>query len=218
MKAAIVSDIHFGSRHCLHEALHAFVRSLPLDTTLVMNGDTVNSGSGRMPEEHRKVLAFLREQSFERRIIWIRGNHDERFTMPDPGTIEFAPSYDIDGKLFISHGHDFDNVMPRNRAFILLVRGIHRLRIALGAESVHVAFYAKRFRLLYDFLRRHVTANAVEYATENGYTTVICGHTHYPEDVMQDGIRYLNTGSWTEKPIFYVAVDDDRIELRKVRV
>ena len=27
---------------------------------------------------------------------------------------------------------------------------------------------------------------------------VICGHIHYPEDRMIDGIRYLNSGDWVE--------------------
>ena len=79
---------------------------------------------------------------------------------------------------------------------------MHDLRVRLGARPVHVAQYAKKWGLFYKFLRKNVMINAVKCAMENGYEVVTCGHTHYPEDIFFNGIRYINTGAWTESPVF----------------
>lgn len=208
MSMAVISDVHLGSPHCRAESFMRFVRSLPDGVTLVLNGDTVNTyDSRRYPQAHRDALSLIRAESLRRKVIWIRGNHDERYVMENPGTIEFTSCYSIEKQLFMAHGNDFDNVMPHNRAFIILFRLFHRLRIMLGAESIHVAVYAKRFPFLYRVLLRHVTLNAIEHAKENGYPVVACGHTHFAEDRLQDGIRYINTGAWTEKTLYYLSVE-----------
>jgi UDP-2,3-diacylglucosamine pyrophosphatase LpxH len=58
--------------------------------------------------------------------------------------------------------------------------------------------------------------NAVEYARENHYQAVACGHIHCIEDEIIDGIRYLNTGSWTEKPLCWLEVTDTELNLREM--
>jgi UDP-2,3-diacylglucosamine pyrophosphatase LpxH len=217
MQTVVVSDVHLGSPHCRSEDFIRFVRSLPTDATLVLNGDTVHTHDSRhYPQKHQEALDMLKTESLKRRVVWVRGNHDESYVMEASEKIEFVPHYHIEKDLFMAHGNDFDNVMPYNRTFIILFRFIHHLRILLGAESIHVAVYAKRFPLLYRVLLRHVTMNAVEYAKENGYRAVACGHTHYVEDRLQDGIRYMNTGAWTEKTLHYLWVDDGTLEIRPV--
>ena len=56
-----------------------------------------------------------------------------------------------------------------------------------------------------------VSRNAVRFAKQNGYAAVTCGHTHFPEDTEVDGIRYINTGSWTEPRLLYIHVTDTDI-------
>jgi UDP-2,3-diacylglucosamine pyrophosphatase LpxH len=215
-KTVVISDVHLGSPYCRCDRFVQFLRSLPDGVKLVLNGDTVNThDDSRYPPSHREALDALRAESLKRKVVWIRGNHDERYVMANPGKIEFASSDSIEKTIFFAHGNDFDNVMPYNRTFIILFRLFHRLRILLGAESIHVAAYAKRFPVLYRVLLRHVAMNAVEYAKENGYAAVACGHTHYVEDRLQDGVRYINTGAWTEKTFHYLVVEEDRLELKR---
>jgi predicted phosphodiesterase len=57
--------------------------------------------------------------------------------------------------------------------------------------------------------------NAVNYAAENGFEAVTCGHTHFAEEYFINGIRYLNTGAWTERPTYYVRVTDNEMTLSK---
>ncbi|MGD8993361.1 MAG: hypothetical protein PVI00_18020, partial [Desulfobacterales bacterium] len=114
---------------------------------------------------------------------------------------------------FITHGDFFDEVMPQSRLFIQVFKAMHDLRIKLGARPVHVARYAKKWQRFYAYLRKHVMTNAVHYARENGFNAVACGHTHYAEEQFVYGIKYLNSGAWTERPTFYVRVSADEIVL-----
>ena len=94
---------------------------------------------------------------------------------------------------------------------------MHNLRVKLGAKPVHIAYYAKKWEIFYKVLRKNVMMNAVNCAIENGYEAVTCGHTHYPEDTVFNGIRYINTGAWTEFPSFYLLVTPDRMTLKTVQ-
>ena len=214
METRIVSDVHLGSRHCLIEEFHRFLSALPDDATLVLNGDTTDfHTAARMPPRHIEALERLREESLRRRVVWVRGNHDERYALPDPRRIEIVRDFAVGKRLYVSHGYDFDNIMPYHRVFIILFRFFHLIRIRLGAPSVHVAYYAKKFTFLYRILQNHVAMNAVEHAKENGFEAATCGHTHTIEDRVIGGIRYLNTGAWTERPLMCLSVSDGRIEL-----
>ena len=213
MNTIIVSDVHLGSKHSHADLFLRFLDSLSPETSLILNGDVVNHWRGVLEGRDMEAEQRLKEESLCRKVVWVRGNHDDRYAIDDPAGIEFADSYSIGKRLYVSHGFDFDTVMPYHRSFIIFFRFFHRLRIRLGAESVHVAYYAKRFKILYGVLRKHVAMNAVEYARENGYAAVTCGHTHYAEDVMIDGIRYINTGAWTEMPVYQLGVTDDGMDL-----
>jgi UDP-2,3-diacylglucosamine pyrophosphatase LpxH len=93
---------------------------------------------------------------------------------------------------------------------------MHALRVKLGAKPVHVAEYAKKWKSFYKVLRKNIALNAVSCAIENGFEAVTCGHTHYPEDMVVDGIRYINTGAWTELPAHYLYVTADEMVLKEL--
>jgi len=209
----IVSDLHIGSVYFLRDDFLAFLDRLPREATLIINGDLVDSSLRSFSPPEAEVMDRIEAESQRRRVIWIVGNHDERFMNTPRGRIEFMPCYSIGKRLVVTHGSEFDGIRRRAFIFYVVFRSFHHLRMALGAPQVHVAFYAKRWPKLYNVLRDHVARRAVRYAKKNGYGTVICGHIHCAEDNACDGIRYINTGTWTEDPAHYVLIDDDRIEL-----
>jgi len=217
VNAVIVSDLHLGSVHTMCDRFLEFLDALSVGSMLILNGDTIDRWQTDLKPNHEHALERLREESLRRTVIWIRGNHDETYVMDDPANLMFRTSYNFGKRLFVSHGHNFDNVMPYNRVFIWLFHTLHTFRVFLGAESVHVARYAKKFPALYRVLCASVINNAIEHAKENGYEAVVCGHTHLPEDILREGVRYLNTGSWTEEIPHFVEVDQNRIELRQFR-
>jgi UDP-2,3-diacylglucosamine pyrophosphatase LpxH len=136
--------------------------------------------------------------------------------MENPGKICFRPFHSIGNRLLVVHGDDFDEIMPKSRPFMKAFKLMHNARVMLGAKPVHVAHYAKKWHLFYKVLRNNVMMNAIKCAKENNYKAITCGHTHYSEDVVFDGVRYVNTGAWTETPIFYLLVTDEEMTLQPI--
>ena len=79
---------------------------------------------------------------------------------------------------------------------------------------MHVAQYAKKWSFFYRMLSEHVANNALRSAREQGFAAVVCGHTHAPMDIERQGLRYFNTGSWTESPLHFLEVTPDDIALQ----
>ena len=215
MQTFITSDLHLGLKQCRVDDFIAFLENLPAGARLVLNGDTITHfySDATLCDEHKAVVAKLRDASFEREVIWIRGNNDKRVVLSDPGNIKFAKDFSIGKQLYISHGHRYDWIMPSTRAIMIPVRLIYYAIAKYRKSKMHVAEYAKRFSALYSILCRHVAWNAAHYARRHGYEAVTCGHTHYSEDRMVSGIRYLNTGCWTENDSSVVIVEDGNIRL-----
>jgi len=216
MQAVIVSDLHIGLPFFRKAAFLQFVESLDDSTALILNGDIVDNPQQRLEPQDQAVLDFLVAQSFRRCVIWIYGNHDEDFRMADSGEIEFRRSLTLDTRLMVVHGDDFDTVMPNNRWFLRLFKFCHLVRLRMGADPVHVAELAKRWTpFLYRVLTEQVKKNAVDCALESGFGAITCGHTHYAEDSIYKGVRYINTGTWTEEPLHYVSICPAVIRLAK---
>ncbi len=216
MNAIIVSDLHIGSQYLQSRILEDFLEALPEDHELILNGDIIDQPYLKMKKSDQRILDRIEQISLGQNVVWIRGNHDNGYTPTGLGKVKVTRSYSIGNRLLITHGDDFDEIMPRNRAFIKAFKLMHNLRVKLGAKPVHVAEYAKKWKSFYSVLRKNVALNAVSCAVENGFEAVTCGHTHYPEDMVVDGIRYVNTGAWTELPVHYLRITADDIALSRV--
>jgi UDP-2,3-diacylglucosamine pyrophosphatase LpxH len=216
MNAIIVSDLHIGSRHFLLQDFERFLKNLPEDHELILNGDIINNPYMELPPSHQRILDFIEQVSFHQKVVWLLGNHDIGYTPKKFGEVQFKKSYTLENRLLIVHGYDFDEIMPKNQAFIKAFKIMHNLRVKLGARPVHVAKYAKKWEILYRVLCNNVMMNALKCAMENGYEAVVCGHTHYPEDRFFNGIRYINTGAWTESPAFFLQVTGDKLNLKTI--
>jgi UDP-2,3-diacylglucosamine pyrophosphatase LpxH len=192
------------------------VQGLNRSITLVLAGDTIDAPEWPLSKDDLAALDAVRLRASHEQVIWIEGNHDVGYRPVAPGNIQFVKSYTIGKRLFISHGDTFDTVMPRNRWFIKSFRFFHKLRLQLGADPVHVADYAKKFQILYNFLRRKVMHCAVEQGNEQNFGAVACGHVHFAEDTLCEGIRYINLGAWTESPCHCLLVDEEKMKLTTV--
>ena len=216
MNAIIVSDLHIGSPYFLFHDFERFLGNIPQDHELILNGDIIENPCGKLNSTQGQILDAIKETSYRQRVVWVKGNHDNGYAPKALGKVHFKRLHSIEKKLLVAHGHDFDEIMPRNQAFIKAFKLMHDVRVKLGARPVHVAKYAKRWEIFYNVLRKNVMMNAVICAMENGFEAVTCGHTHYPEERVLNGIRYLNTGSWTESPAFYLVVNGKEMTLKKM--
>ncbi|MCY3762730.1 MAG: metallophosphoesterase family protein [Gemmatimonadetes bacterium] len=209
----VVSDLHLGDRHFCHTQFLAWLDGLPGEAALILNGDIVDNPGQRLCAEHDSVLRRLVAESHSRPVVWVRGNHDRDFQLPDPGGIRFENQWEIGRQLLVVHGHDLDAVMPRHRLFKGLFRLFHRALVFAGLPDVHVARFAKKWGFLYGVLNDHVAEKAIRRAASSGHRAVTCGHTHAAMEVQREGRRYLNTGSWTEEPLHFLSVVGERIAL-----
>ncbi len=215
----ITSDLHLGSRHSETELFLKFLKTLPTqDCTLVLNGDTLNRRWTVYSKKENEVLATLADLSNKIRVVWLQGNHDRKLKPEQSGSIEFLPYLAV-GTAMILHGHSFDLIMKINRPFVWIFRLSHLILDFFKTESLHVSAFAKRFKFLYTVLRNHVRSNALTFAVKKGFKIIICGHTHYCEDTEVNGIRYINTGSWLERPVHYALLGcDGRISIQQFNV
>jgi len=216
MRYLVTSDLHLGNHFSQCRQFTAMVQRLNRSITLILAGDTIDAPGRSLSNDELAALASLRKRASHEQVIWIEGNHDEGYRPEAPGNIQFVNSYAIGKRLFISHGDTFDTVMPRNRWFIKIFRFFHKLRMQLGADPVHVADYAKKFKPLYNFLRKKVMNCAVEQANIQNFEAVACGHVHFAEDTLCEGIRYINLGAWTESPCYCLLVDEEKMKLTTV--
>ena len=217
MNLIIVSDCHIGSQFFVNGAFEQFLNQLPKDCTFILNGDVIDNSYRQLQPSDQKIIDHIKQLSFQQTVIWIMGNHDEGYLPERFGKVIFKRSHSVGHRLLITHGHYFDEIMFRNQWFMKSFKLMHELRVKLGAKPVHVAEYAKKWAYFYRILRSNISKNAVRCAKENGYEAVACGHTHYAEDVVFNGIRYINTGAWTEYPAYFLHVTDENILLKKVR-
>ena len=216
MKAIIVSDLHIGSRYCLRENFIQFLENIPQDHEFILNGDIIDNPYANMRSADRQILDRFAAMSLQQRVIWVRGNHDNGYIPDNLGKIHIKQHYAVHKRLFITHGDFFDEVMPHSWLFIKTFKMLHDIRIKLGARPVHVAEYAKNWHRFYAYLRKNVMLNAVHYARANGFDAVTCGHTHYAEKQIVEGVLYLNTGAWTELLTHYLHITADDIALNRV--
>ena len=218
MNLIIVSDLHIGSRFFVTAAFEHFLNQIPEDCELVLNGDIIDNPYEKLSPSHREILDIIKQLSFRYRIIWLQGNHDNGYVPDQFGNVVFKRSHSVEHRLLITHGDDFDEIMPRNQLFMKAFKLLHKARVKVGARPVHVAEYAKKWKSFYKVLRKNVMINAVKCAIENGYEAVTCGHTHYAEDVVFNGIRYINTGAWTESPSFFLHIIKEKMFLKMVEL
>ncbi len=216
MTSIITSDTHFGCKYFEAKTFSSFLDTLPADAELILAGDVVDVAYKGFTGTHSNALERLIALSERQPVVWVRGNHDRKFSPADSGQIRMVDEYAIGKRLYIAHGHRFDNIMPYHQWFIHLFHAIHALRILLGAGTIHVARHAKRFPTLYAVLCNHVARNAIQHAKEQGFQAVVCGHTHHAEEREMDGIRYFNTGAWTEATPHYLVATGDEMTLHPV--
>ena len=215
MNLIIVSDLHIGSRFFAPEAFEQFLKQMPEDCELLLNWDVIDNPYMKLNPSHQKILDRIKQLSLRQKTIWLQGNHDNGYIPDQFGKVVFKRQHSVEKRLLITHGDDFDEIMPRNQMFMKAFKLLHKFRVRLGARPVHVAEYAKKWESFYKILRKNVMTNAVKCAMENGYESVTCGHTHYAEDMVYNGVRYINTGAWTEFPSFFLHMVNEEMLLTK---
>ena len=216
MNAVVISDLHLESVHTLSEQITLFIESLPEECDLILNGDIIDSSYPNLPRENLQILELIRQESFSRKTVWIRGNHDDCSLLQDRGKIHFKRIHTVDNRLLVTHGNELDKIKARIQQLLRPFKLIQFSLVKLGLKPINIAQFAGKFEPFYNLYRKKLRLDAVKFAKKKGFGAITCGHTHYPEDRTVQGVRYINTGAWTEYPPYYLVVNDREIRLKSI--
>ncbi|MFO0960347.1 MAG: UDP-2,3-diacylglucosamine diphosphatase [Isosphaeraceae bacterium] len=202
----IISDLHLGSPVCQARLLEEFLEwAATHSRQLVINGDIFDDlNFRRLTKRHFACLRAIRRNSDrdDFRLIWIRGNHDGPADIighiVGVEVLDEATFDNGEARLLILHGDQFDHIVTR---YWLLTEVACRLfyfiqRWAPHRTSRWIRRVSKRFQRNSGLVMR----GAVEYARSRGFASVTCGHTHLAMVAEEDGVAYVNSGTWTDLP------------------
>ncbi len=122
----IISDIHYGDRACRVGSLGQLRPLLDGTSSLVLNGDTLDTRPGRHSERTARLRAEVLDfaASAGTRLSILRGNHDP--DLPGRDSLDLA-----DGRVLVTHGDVlFDSIVPWSQDAPVIRR---RLIAALAA-------------------------------------------------------------------------------------
>lgn len=216
----IISDIHLGSKVSRAHILVDFLETVSFDR-LIINGDVFDSiNMRRLNRHHWKVLSRLRaltDSQSHKEVIWIRGNHDGYSDLlTQLMGIKVFNEYSFlwnDKNIIVMHGDIFDTFTARYKLIADIADYFYRFSIYMDPVKMRFGRWLKRNTKVFIRNTQMVRSRAVAYARHKKADVIICGHTHHAEDTTVDGIRYLNSGSWTDSPAHFIGLSEDQIQV-----
>jgi UDP-2,3-diacylglucosamine pyrophosphatase LpxH len=221
-RSIFISDIHLGTKFSKAEQLLEFIKNNEAEN-LYLVGDIIDGWAIKRkfvwPQTHSDVIQkILRQARKGTNVFFIVGNHDE-FIRPflpmvlgDRFKISNNEKYvSLNGNEYlVIHGDLFDSVSVSNKwiailgdkgySFLLHFNGIlnfFRKRFGFYRYWSFSKFVKENVKKSISFITQFETVLA-NYAHENGYSGVICGHIHKAEIRKINNIEYLNCGDWVE--------------------
>lgn len=216
----VLSDLHLGSPMCQARLLEEFLDwAADHSRMIVINGDIFDDlNFKRLTRRHFAVLKVIRRNTDrdDLQVIWVRGNHDGPADIVSHIVgVEIRDEYIFENgpvRLLIFHGDQFDYFITKLKwvtaAACKLFYGVQRLFPHNASRWVRRV--SKKFQRNSQLVQR----TAIEYAQSKGCHYVTCGHTHLALEAEDRGVRYFNTGTWTEAPPCpFLAVRGEKVRL-----
>ncbi len=231
MRLAVVSDLHLGAGNDLDrfarvEGGQAFLRERleAWDQThdrVVLLGDIFETLRGWRPGSSRRELRAIldtypciADRLSSDRYVLVEGNHDPA-SVKQLGAVERWRLTDGGHDYMFLHGHQFDwehRYAPLSQSAVWLGSLLERVRIPVTQT---VDRFRKRPRYAEDEVTER-EARALAFASAEGVDVVVTGHTHRAVRHEQDGVVYLNSGSWLTGRFTWVDLDTDTKSYRVV--
>jgi len=223
VEMVVISDVHLGTFGCHATELVQYLRSIQPET-LVLNGDIVDIwqfNKRYFPQAHMQVIKEIFSLlSVGTKVVYITGNHDEimrRYSDLSIGQLQLTDKLvlELNGeKTWIFHGDVFDRTTKGSAKIIAKLGGYgydllilinrfinHGLQL-IGREKMSLSKQVKNGVKKAVSWIGNFEQTAAELAIENGYTYVICGHIHQPQQRIiqteKGSVVYLNSGDWVE--------------------
>jgi UDP-2,3-diacylglucosamine pyrophosphatase LpxH len=215
----ILSDLHLGSDTARAEEALETLQSLRFRRLILLGDMFADLNFGRLTKAHWQFLSHIRKLSNPRRgveVVWIEGNHDSGLTqvMSHLVGIRVYQEYhwrEAGLSCIAVHGHQWDRFVIHDR--LLLCSIGYRLYLMLQkleSRRKRLARLLDRWNTRWLRLTEKVANGALLHAKARGAQLIFCGHTHQAMTVERDGVRYINTGAWTnERPTFVTIVGQE---------
>ncbi len=218
--AIVISDLHLGSDVCQAKLLEEFlIWAVGHCRELVINGDIFDDlNFKRLTKRHFACLKVIRRHSDRDnfRLVWVRGNHDGPADIVSHIVgVDILDEYVYENgqvRLLILHGDQFDTFTT---SYPLLTDAAVGVFYFIQKWMPHrAARWIRRISKRWQRNSERVESRAREYARSHGFRFVTCGHTHLPMESERDGVRYVNSGTWTDyPPCPFVVVEGDQVRL-----
>lgn len=208
----ILSDLHLGSDISRAQDLLKVLGRYRFKT-LILNGDIFdNSNSKRLRNEHWEFLSYLRELTDAgKEVIWVAGNHDrfakDFFSLIGAQTCTEYLFFHNGRKYLVIHGNQYDKFLIKSEFMSNALGSSYQMLQKLSGKKQRVSRVMKRGYKKWLRLSPRVVKGAVQHALARNVDVVICSHTHQHMRTESNGVVYMNTGCWADKPASFITID-----------
>lgn len=215
----IISDLHLGSRVSQPKKVLAMLQSYSF-RKLILLGDVFDSLDFRnIDKDCWELLNYIGKIAQDKKVRWVIGNHDQGlyniFRNLLNAKIHIAYFWEYQNKKYIAiHGHQFDRFLVDNKLISKLATVIYNFIQRLDSEDKKFSHYLKNKSKGWLRSSEKVALSAIKYALENKANYIFCGHTHKASQETKNGIKYFNSGCWTDAPCTFITIDGEKIQIQ----
>jgi len=220
IKSLFISDLHLGCKKNRSKDALNVLTNYEYENLFLL-GDIIDikalSHEWLWDDTENKIWETIIKKAENFRTIMIPGNHERGF-FDNISTFEnmlVCGGYPYRSKekiIYLTHGHEFDENLESNhwpRSLInVAYNGVSEFNLKICSQL------KKLIRKTPGYLDSF-KANAIDYAKQRGYNSIMCGHTHQQEFVDGD-IEYYNTGDFREDATFITEDFEGNLNLRSI--
>ena len=217
----IISDLHLGSEVSLAKDARRMLKTRAFKRLILLGDIFCDLNFRRLKKEHWEFLSYIRKLSHPKRdveVVWVEGNHDQGLAdvmshlVGVPVHQEYT--WTLAGQRYVAiHGHQFDRFIINNTALSGIGAFLYIQIQKCDSERKRLTRFLDRLNSRWLRLSPKIAADALAYAKLRGANTIFCGHTHQAMETEKDGVRYFNSGCWSNDRPTYISVDEAGVQI-----
>jgi predicted phosphodiesterase len=217
----IISDMHLGSKIRRADEILAVLNEEKFKV-LVINGDLFDSDDiGRLKKVDWEILTTLSFLAKNHDVFLIEGNHGrklDKLAKKLGFKLEEELNFSISDRHFLClHGDEFDAFIKHLPLATSVFTRLYYSIQQLDNDKQRVSMILKKLSKKILGISKRQQKKAIQLGHVRHATVVICSHTHLPHVAAEDGILFINSGSFCSDPCTYVTIDKaGMVELKEV--
>lgn len=218
----IISDVHLGGDFSRTKKIIETLNKYSFYRLILLGDIFDNLDFTELSQDQWDFLSYLTELSKEVKVRWVEGNHDlglikiTSLLMGIKVYKKYKWQYKKEKYLAI-HGHQFDRFIINNAFISFFASFFYKLAQRLDFKNRKIIGYIKNNSKGWLRLSEKVANSAIRFAKLNRVKYIFCGHTHQAMEKEKNGIKYYNSGCWTDIPSSYITIDKKGIEIHEIK-